>query len=186
MKFLALLAFFGVALGAAELEQPPARPGLQINADFAVLDLKTNIVFYSNNVVVVDAPAKPGDPPTTLKCHELRAKRGTNGFEWIQADGNVEIDQGDMHARGDRAFYSGATDQIEITGGTPLLFSSQITNRGDVIVYDRRNERLYIRKPTTDLPSGSLNKASPFGTNSSTTNKSPPGAKPQKNPLFTR
>ncbi len=182
-KLSALLLATAASLtaGAAEtaLEPMPSRPGLVIQADFLVANLRSNTVFYSNNVVVVDPPAKPGEPETTLRCRELTATRGSNGIQTIEAVGFVEIDQGDLHARSDRAVYTHATEQFVMTEGNarfplPTLYSLHGsitgTNTGTAIVYDRRNDRLFIKTPRTELPGTTLQGS---GTNSpASTNRS--------------
>ena len=65
-SFFLLLLCAGIA--TAETNQLPSRPGLKIDAGFGRFNLKENTFFYSNNVVVVDPPAKPGDPPTIIRC----------------------------------------------------------------------------------------------------------------------
>jgi len=166
----AWLAAFGFAF-AAETNAP--RPELQISADFGRFQLKEKIAFYSNNVVVVDPPAKPGDEPTIIRCRELTATQDTNGrLATIVAFGQVQIDQGDTHARADRVVYYGTNETMVLTGGfdaqnpRPYLYSSQFTNYGDEIVYDRVADTLYTRNVRTDI-SGSTLKSGTNDTNKS-------------------
>src|SRR5262245_49013700 len=119
MKTLGVLLLAGVATMAfAETNQPPQRPGLQITAGFGVFRLKENTAYYSNDVVVVDPPGKPGDPPTIIHCHELTALQGTNDnkLEKIIAHGRVTIDQGDTHARGNHGVYTSSNEWMVLTG----------------------------------------------------------------------
>ena len=162
---------------AAETNQPPERAGLEITATFAEFHLKENTAYYSNNVVVVDPPSRPGDKPTILKCNELTATRGTNGrLDNIVALGAVQMDQGDTHARGHRAVYIGTNEVMELTGPfdpddtdhpLPLLFSVQGTNYGTKIVYERLNDRLRIENVVTRIPGMTLSNTNRNRTNSS-------------------
>ena len=147
----------------AETNQPPARPGLKINAEFGRFHLKENTVFYSNNVVVVDPPAKPGDPPTIVHCREATAKLGEKGrIETIVALGAVQIDQGDLHARANRAVYYATNETMVLTGGfdaqnpRPFLFSSQGKTDGDMIVYDRIAGTLSVDVVRTEIHGSTL------------------------------
>jgi lipopolysaccharide export system protein LptA len=175
VSFLLSMLLVFAALGA-ETNRPPARPGLEITAKFAEFRLKDNTAYYSNNVVVFDPPAKAGDAPTIIHCRELTARRGANGkLESIVAVHEVEIDQGDTHARGQKAVYTATNERMVLTGpfppfSQPLLFSSQGTNSGSEIVYDRLKDKLYITNVTTVIPSATLNNArtnSPGRTNNS-------------------
>jgi lipopolysaccharide export system protein LptA len=163
---------------AAHTNKALARPALEIKAPFAEFRLKENTAiysnntgFYSNNVVVTDPPARPGDPPTIIHCRELRAKRNAAGkLDNIVASYDVEIDQGDNHARGQQAVYTGANETMVLTGAyppypQPILFSSQGTNMGTEIVYDRAKDKLFITNATTVIPSATLSKAERKSTN---------------------
>lgn len=160
------------------LEQPPQRPGLEIFAQLMEADLKTRAILYSNKVVAIDQPLKPGEPATIVRCRTLM-RTNDGQFDRIIAEGDVEIDQGDIHARGQRAEYSSETERLELTGPygefpRPMLYSTQstnanstvITNLGEKITYDRRNGKLTIEKPQTWVPASSLsrgtNSANPF------------------------
>src|SRR6185295_1238967 len=104
---LLLLVLLASAALAAETNKPPSRPGLEITAKFAEFRLKDNTAYYSNNVVVFDPPAKTNEAPTIIHCNELTARRGADGkLESIVAVQNVEIDQGETHARGQKAVYT--------------------------------------------------------------------------------
>jgi hypothetical protein len=168
------------------LEQPPARAGLTIIADFTEIDLKSNTVYYSNNVVVTDPPAKPGDFAIILKCRELTAARNATGqVEHITAIGDVQIDQGDKHARGQKAIYTGADERVVLTGpwpheplpsDRPLAYSSQYTNSALEIIYDRRSGKFFGTQVKTIIDpsvlSGGTNRA-PGLFNAPPTTKSP-------------
>lgn len=179
MKAILPLLMASVVL-AAETNQPPGRPGLEITAKFAEfrLNKSDSSAYYSNNVVVFDPPAKPGDAPTVIHANELTARRSANGkLESIVAVGNVEIDQGDMRARGQRAVYTATNELMVLTGAyppykLPILFSSQGTNTGTEIVYDRLNDKLFITNVSTYIQGATLNNAEKGRTNSaSRTNK---------------
>jgi len=178
-----LLATSASAIRAADTNRPPDRPALTIRAGFSVFLLRSNEFLYTNDVVVYDPPAKPGDPPTTLTCAWLTAKLGTNKkFETIIAHERVTISQGDNHARGNLAVYVGTNETVTLTGGfgsdgtndfpLPVLFSPQGTNYGTMIVYDRLNDKLSIKDPKTIIPQTSLSKGQSSLTNSAGTNKS--------------
>src|SRR5215218_819036 len=178
-QFRACLFFVcASALAAVETNQPP-RAALEITAEFGRFQLKSTngytSAYYSNNVVVIDPPSKPGDPPTFIYCRELTATRNATGkMDTIVAVGSVKIDQGDKHAMADRAVYYGTNEMMELTGGfdelnsRPILYSSQFTNRGDKIVYDRAADTLSIQTVRTEIPGSSLKNS---GTNSANTNK---------------
>jgi lipopolysaccharide export system protein LptA len=198
MKTLGLLIvlLFAAAGRAAEpaLETPPSRPGLLITADFLVAMLKSNAVIYSNNVLVVDPPAKPGDSNTTLRCQSLTARRGEDGkIDAIIAHGRVEIDQGDTHARGGHAVYTGTNDVFMLTeafdpGDTalparPFLFSTQDnmrgTNEADVIIYDRKQDKIFFRNVRTQIDGATLQRAE---TNSAARGTNDTKARPPRGP----
>ena len=175
------MLFVSAAL-AAETNKPPSRPGLEITAKFAEFRLKDDTAYYSNNVVVVDPPAKPGDAPTIIHCRELTALRGTNGkLESIVAFHNVEIDQGDTHARGQKAVYTAANELMVLTGPyppfeLPFLVSQQVTNKGTAIIYNRLTAKLWITNVSTYIPAATLNStrtnsASRTNSSASRTNK---------------
>ena len=169
---------------AAETNKPPSRPGLEIKAKFGEFRLKDNTAYYSNNVVVFDPPAKPGDAPTIIHCRELTARRAANGkLESIVAFHNVEIDQGDTHARGQKAVYTASNELMVLTGPfppfkKPLLYSSQGTNDGTEIVYDRLNDKLFITNVFTYIQGATLNSTDKGKTNSASTNKTAAPKKP--------
>jgi hypothetical protein len=193
MKALLALLLTTGAVSAAETNQPPDRPALTIRASLSIFLLRSNEFLYTNNVVVYDPPAKPGDAPTTITCGWLTAKRGANGkFETIIAHERVKIDQGNNHARGNLAVYSGIDETVTLTGAfgsdgsndftLPALFSPQGTNFGTKIVYDRLNDRLSITDPITIIPQASLSKGEGGNTNSAATNKSRGPLLPFSNP----
>ena len=174
----ACLFFVCASALAAETNQP-SRGALEITAEFGRFQLKSTngytSAYYSNNVVVKDPPSKPGDGPTFIYCRELTATRTPDGrMDNIVALGNVKIDQGDKVALANRAVYYGTNETMELTGGydsqnpRPILYSTQFTNRGDKIVYDRAADTLSIKAVRTEIPGTSLKNS---GTNSANTNK---------------
>lgn len=192
MKTLVAVSLVATArLTAAEMEIPPARPGLTIRADFNVLMLKSNIVIFSNNVVVIDPSEKPGEPPMILKCVWLTGRRDASGkIEEIEAHERVEIDQGTVHARGNYARYSATNELIALVGmfdpkdtnnPDPYVYSFQstnsptaMTNSGDAIIYDRVLNRLSTLGNTrVVVPGAALKSAGPFATPGTATNPAP-------------
>lgn len=185
--FFALLLTLS-AVAAAETNQPPSRPALTITADFSVFNLRSNVFLYTNHVVVTDPPAKPGDSPTTLTCRWAVARMGLNRrLETVTAHEGVAIDQGDNHARGALAVYTATNELMTLTGAfnpndtntpaLPVLYSTQGTtqgtNYGTKIIYDRINDKLFIERPTTIIPHTSLATADRGKTNSAATNRPP-------------
>lgn len=163
MKALFILSLLCAVVAMAETNQPPTRPGLKINAEFGRFNLKESVVYYSNNVVVVDPPSKPGDPPTIVRCREASAKMGEKGrIETITAVGAVQIDQGDRHARSDRAVYYATNETMVLTGGfdaqnpRPYLFSTEGRSDGDVIVYDRIAGTISFQEVKTEIHGSAL------------------------------
>ncbi len=192
-KMKALVAATLVAtseLTAAEMEIPPTRPGLTITADFNVLMLKSNIVIFSNNVVVIDPPSKPGEAPMILRCVWLTGRRDAVGrIQEIEAHERVAIDQDTVHARGNYAIYTatnelmalvGAFDPADTNNTQPYLFVSQgtnsnsaITNKGDAIIYDRvRNTLTTLGGAKTDIPGATLKSTNPTNAPGNSPNRS--------------
>ena len=161
--------------------RPPARPGLEIKASFSIFDLKARTVFYSNNVVLVDPPAKPGDAPTVLLCQELTARsNASNKIDTIVAERDVQIDRGDMHARGERAVYTTTNEQFVLTGGQPTITTPQGTSTGDKIIYDRIKDKIFFVSNVTTTASGAAltnanSHADPASTNKTRAPKTAPG-----------
>ena len=195
MKTLLAVSLVATArLTAAEMEIPPARPGLTINAESSILMLKSNIVIYSNNVVVVDPPSKPGDDPMILKCVWMTGRRDTNGgIQEIEAHGRVSIDKGTIHARANYAIYTATNEVMAMVGAydpsntnwpKPYIFTSAgpkstfvVTNSGDAIIYDRMRDELRTVNAETFVPGASLKSAAPTNALVNPTNR------PPKNPL---
>jgi lipopolysaccharide export system protein LptA len=182
MKALAVLLLTSASVVAQETNQFPTRPGLLITADFAEFRLKEGVFYYSNNVVVTDPPAKPGGPPTILKCGEATARRNPdNKFDSIVALHAVQIDQGTNRARGQRAVYTRSNEWMVLTGPfdpgdtnypRPYLIRAQDTIEADRIIYDRLHSTINFDRPKTVISPATLSRGT---TNAASTNKS--GAK---------
>ncbi len=119
------------------------RGNLLITADFFEYGSSNKVAIYTGNVRVVDPPATTNDPPTILTCKILTVKLPAEGgkIESIVADENVVIDQGPSHATGARAIYKAETDVVELSGN-PILITTNGTLRGDLVILDRRNNKL--------------------------------------------
>jgi lipopolysaccharide export system protein LptA len=201
MKPLLAVSLLATArLSAAEMELPPTRPGLTITSMVSVLNLKSNDVLFSNNVLVAYPPAKTNEPMAYLRCDWLTAKRGTNNqIEEIVAHGRVAIDKGEQHGRGNYAIYTasneltalvGMYDPADTNNPRPYLYASYFTNgaevlkwknEGDAIIYDRRTGELKTQGGRVHVPGESLQSfSSPLGTS---TNKPRSDAdRPKTNP----
>lgn len=191
MKSLLAVSLVATArLTAAEMEIPPARPGLTIRADINILNLKSNEVLYSNNVLVTYPPKKTNDPITYLRCVWLTGKRGTNGqLEEIVAHERVALDSGDRHARGNYAIYTATNEMLSLVGAfdpadtnrpLPYIILPEGIQQGTAIIYDRKTELLTTLDSITDLRPETLKSVS--STNRSSTNvadkpKNPPPTK---------
>lgn len=168
--FWLLLILVVTGRGAVDEEKPPARPGLQINAKYAEIRLKENTAYYSNEVIIVDPPLKPGDPPTTIQCRELIATRRPDGnHDTIVAVGAVRIDQGELHARGHQAVYTSTNEAMVLTGAfdpgdtnhpLPYIYSEgQGTTSAGQITYDRLRAKIFFHSNVvTEVNSTSLSK----------------------------
>jgi lipopolysaccharide export system protein LptA len=185
MKALAILLLTCASLLSAETNLFPNRAGLEINSDFAEFRLKEGIFYYSNNVVVTDPPAKPGGPPTVVRCREATATRGADGkFESIVAEHSVEIRQGEDIARSARAVYARSNEWLVLTGPfnpgdtnfpRPYLIRGRDTIEANQIIYNRMTDKVtFFEKQRTIISSQTLSRGN---TNSAGTNRS--GAKPQ-------
>lgn len=191
MKTLVAVSLVATArLTAAEMEIPPVRPGLTITAESSILLLKSNIVIYSNNVVVIDPPAKPGDDAMILKCVWLIGRRNTNGgIQEIEAHGKVSIDKGTIHARANYAIYTATNDWMAMVGAydpsntnwpKPYIFTSAgpkstfvVTNSGEAIIYDRIRDEIRTVQAETIVPGATLKSAAPTNAPVSPANRAP-------------
>jgi lipopolysaccharide export system protein LptA len=178
-------------LTAAEMEIPPARPGLTINAEFNTLIRKSNMVIFRTNVVVIDPSSKPGEAPMILTCDWLVGKQGDTGkFSEIEAHERVTIDKGGTHARGNYAIYTatnelmalvGAFDPADTNHPHPYLFyypntnsPSAITNSGKAIIYDRvKDELSSFGGVITEVPGTTLKSSPAINATANPTNRAP-------------
>ena len=187
---LAVTLLATARLSAAEMEIPPARPGLTIKAGLNILNLKSNEVLYSNNVLVTYPPRRTNDPVTYLRCDWATGKLGTNRQpEEIIAHGRVALDSGDKHARGNYAIYTATNEWFTLVGPfdpadtnrpLPYVILPEGTQEGTAIIYDRRNGRLRTLDAITHINAEALKSVT--STNRSSTNvadrpKNPPPTK---------
>ncbi len=188
MKPLLAVTLLATArLSAAEMELPPARPGLTITAGVNILNLKSNEVLYSNNVVITYPPRRTNDPVTYLRCDWATGKLGTNRQpEEIVAHGRVALDSGDRHARGNYAIFTATNDTLALVGPydpadasrpLPYVYGPEGTNEGSAIIYERRIDRIRTLDAITHINAEALKAVS--STNRSSTNvadqpKNPP------------
>ena len=191
MKPLLAVTLLATArLSAAEMEIPPARPGLTIKAGINILNLNSNEVLYSNNVLVTYPPRRTNDPVTYLRCDWATGKLGTNRQpEEIIAHGRVALDSGDKHARGNYAIYTATNEWFTLVGPfdpadtnrpLPYVILPEGTQEGTAIIYDRRNGRLRTLDAITHINAEALKSVT--STNRSSTNvadrpKNPPPLK---------
>ena len=179
MKPLLAVTLLATArLSAAEMEIPPARPGLIIRAGLNILNLKSNEVLYSNNVLVTYPPRRTNDPITYLRCDWATGKLGTNRQpEEIAAHGRVALDSGDKHARGNYALYTATDEMLSLVGAfdpanasrpLPYVYGPEGTNEGSAIIYERRTGRIRTLDAITHINAEALKSVS--STNRSSTN----------------
>ena len=178
MKALAVLLLTSASLLAADTNLFPSRPGLSITSNFAEFRLKGGTFFYSNNVVVTDPPAQPGEPPTVLSCQELTATRDALGkFDSIVALHGVEVRQGPDVARGHQAVYTRSNEWMVLTGAfdasdtnfpRPYLLRAQDTIDANRIIYDRVSNKLLFDQPRTRISPETMSKGN---TNAAGTNR---------------
>ena len=190
---LALSLMVTARLTAAEMEVPPVRPGLKIWGGRQIVYLTNNFILLTNNVRVIDPPAKAGEPETVLTCEWATVKQGANNqIDEIAAHGKVAVDQGERHARGNFGLYTGTNEIVALVGAydpadtnnlRPYLYrwsetngTPAVTNSGTAIIYSRRDSKLDILESTMELPPAALRSLSP--TNSARATNGP--AKPPK------
>jgi lipopolysaccharide transport protein LptA len=156
----------GTALHAQT--NPPApqsgtdRPLTQITSDSVDFDLKTRVAVYRGHVRVDDAKMK-------LTCDVLTAKvpEAGGGFDRIEAEQSVVIDAVDAkgetnHALADKMIYTykidgGKTNEVVELIGNPRLEAPQGTLTGDVIVWDRANNRVSATNMKMSFRTGGTN-----------------------------
>jgi lipopolysaccharide export system protein LptA len=132
---------------------PPPRPPTRIESDnSADFDLNGRQAIYRGHVRV-------DDPEMKLTCGLLVADVPQAGGHpnRIVAETNVVIDFTDTkgqtnHATSDKAVYSysvqnGVTNETLTLTGNPQMENAQGTQAGDVIVWDRANNRIHFENP---------------------------------------
>jgi hypothetical protein len=200
MKPLMAVTLLATArLTAAEIELAPTRPGLTITSQVSVLHIRSNEVFYSNNVLVTYPPTKTNEPVTYLRCDWGTGKFGANGqIQEMVAHGHVAIDKGDRHGRGNYAVYTGTNELLAIVGAydpkdpvrpRPYLYTTQLTNgvevvkmriSGNAIIYDHRNDTLTTQGDSLiELDTDQMKVTSPSSTNAP---RAPDADRPKNSP----
>jgi lipopolysaccharide export system protein LptA len=188
------------------LEQPPQRLGLEIGAD--ITTFSNNIVVYKSlgtNFVVVTYPVgKSNEPPAIMWCRKLTGKRLNNRqFDFIEAEGDVQMMRGDQRAYGQRAIYFGTNELVVLTGewkGPPMVwprpfvcsqcntytnkdgstYEACLTNTADTITYERlKGVFTFNGNQKTYVPTNFLNNAD---LNSSRAPATLPATEPKPNP----
>ncbi len=140
------VVLFGVLLGlAAPLAAQPAKTDAAKTNDIVIVaheflyDGKSGLAVYTGDVRAEDAQM-------VLTCGVLTAKFAVAGSEMesIVAEKSVvlinKLDQ--TRGQGDKAVYTAATDVVELTG-SPTLETTQGTLVADVVVLDRRQNKLH-------------------------------------------
>jgi len=158
-----LLTWPGLSFSAGETNATPsaARPPSEIFSDSLEADLETRTAVYIGNVRVID-------PRMNLTADELTVKVPAEGGrpERMVADGNVTILAIDDEGRTNRAWgnslvytynvQAGFTNEVlELTGTPetqPKLETSQpqMTMTGDVVVWDRARNKIYVKNHHTE------------------------------------
>jgi len=135
----------------APLEQPPPAPGLVITSVTVTVIFKSNMVYYTNQVMAEYPPSKPGDAPAILHADEATGWWAKGGkITNIVAHGHVRMDHGDEHALGQHAVYTTADERVVLTGvypgstnKQPVIYSPKGTNYADTNIYDRLQDKLF-------------------------------------------
>jgi lipopolysaccharide transport protein LptA len=162
-----VLAGFSVAFGeqtspTAPAAKPAERPPTQITSDSVDFDLKTRMAIYRGHVRV-------DDPTMSLTCEILTAKVPESGgnFDSIIAERNVVIDATDAkgqtnRATGDRVIYThkvegSVTNEVVELTGNPRLEAPQGALTGDMIVWDKANNRVRATNQKMIINTGGTN-----------------------------
>ena len=132
---------------------PPPRAPTRIESDkSADFDLNKHQAIYRGHVRV-------DDPEMKLTCEQLTADVPAAGGRpsHIVAETNVVIDFVDTkgqtnHATCDKAVYlfsvqNGVTNETVTLTGNPVMENAQGTQAGDVIVWDRANNKVHFENP---------------------------------------
>ncbi|MGA3285689.1 MAG: LptA/OstA family protein [Verrucomicrobiota bacterium] len=131
---------------------PKPRPLTLISSESWDFDMNNHKVIYRGHVRV-------DDPAMKLTCEWLTADLPDSGERMtnIVAETNVVIDFTDdkgqtMHATGEEAVYAydvqnGVTNETVTLTGQPELDNAQGKSTGDLIVWNRTSNHLYISNP---------------------------------------
>ena len=153
---LVAVAMLGGLLVHAQTNAPGAPPAPRaptlINSESADFDLNGHQGIYRRHVRV-------DDPQMKLTCERLVADVPPAGGRpnHIVAETNVVIDFTDEkgqtnHATSDRAVYvyseqDGVTNDTVTLTGNPQMENAQGTQAGDVIIWDRANNKIHFDNP---------------------------------------
>lgn len=145
-------------------------PEMDILCDFMRVQFGnvTNRVVASTNAVSTNLVANG----TT---NTARPMFGVGGrIQTIHAENNVVIynKKDKTRAVGRKAVYTATNEQIELTGN-PILYSQQGEVRGDIIIFDRIENKLFVKKAQVEINRDPPPKTDP----SKTTKKSPDAGK---------
>jgi len=142
----------GATTNLPDATTPPRAPTRIDSDQSADFDLNGHQAIYRGHVRV-------DDPEMKLTCALLVADvpQGGGHPNRIVAETNVVIDFTDAkgqtnHATGDKAVYSynvenGVTNETVTLTGNPQMENAQGTQAGDVIVWDRANNKLHFDNP---------------------------------------
>ncbi len=131
---------------------PPTRPPTQIHSDSWDFDMTARQAVYHGHVHV-------DDPQMKLTCAQLTTDLPESGGRpaRIVAETNVVIDFTDdkgqtNHTTSDKAVYiynvqNGVTNETVTLTGNPQMENAQGTQAGDVIIWDRANNKIHFDNP---------------------------------------
>lgn len=131
--------------------RPPRAP-TQIHSDSWDFDMTARQAVYRGHVHV-------DDPQMKLTCAQLTTDLPESGGRpsHIVAETNVVIDFTDTkgqtnHATSDKAVYlyhvqNGVTNETVTLTGNPQMENAQGTQAGDVIIWDRANNKIHFDSP---------------------------------------
>ncbi|MSR67057.1 MAG: hypothetical protein EXS24_06760 [Pedosphaera sp.] len=123
-------------------------PEMDILCDYMRVQfgLVTNRIAASTNAVSTNRVA-------SASTNTARPMFGVGGrIQTIYAENNVVIfnKKDKTRAVGRRAVYSATNEQIELTGN-PVLYSEQGEVRGDIIIFDRAENKLFVKKAQVEI-----------------------------------
>ncbi|HMP81656.1 MAG TPA: LptA/OstA family protein [Verrucomicrobiota bacterium] len=148
---LCALTFAAFQIHSQPTSSAPAQKApTQIFSDTVDFDLGTHVAVYRGNVRV-------DDPQMRLWCDLLTATAPAAGgrIESIIAETNVILiatdDKGETNrATGDKLVYTykvtdGVTNELAVLTGNPMIEKPDVTISGDVIEWDRANNKLLVK-----------------------------------------